>query len=66
MAGMILLGALAAFGTLCALWLVLGTMLPGDRAGLMIYCWRSSAAGRGFVLRWRAQWELDCSGDSWR
>ena len=58
MAGMILLGALAAFGTLCALWLVLGTMLPGDRAGLMIYCWRSSAAGRGFVLRWRAQWEL--------
>ena len=58
MAGMILLGALAAFGTLCALWLVLGTMLPGDRAGLMIYCWQSSAAGRGFVLRWRAQWEL--------
>ena len=58
MAGMILLGALAAFGALCALWLVLGNLLPGDRAGLMIYRWRESAAGRGFVLRWRAQWEL--------
>ena len=58
MAVMILLGTLAAFGAMCALWLILGTMLPGDRAGWMIYCWRSSAAGRGFVLRWRVQWEL--------
>ena len=58
MAGMILLGALAAFGALCALWLVLGNLLPGDRVGLMIYRWRESAAGRGFVLRWRCQWEL--------
>ena len=58
MAGMILLGTLAAFGTLCALWTVLGACLPGDRSGLMIYCWRSGAAGRGFILRWRIQWEL--------
>ena len=58
MAGMILLGTLAAFGALCGLWLRTGAILPGDRTGLMIYCWQSSAAGRGFVLRWRAQWEL--------
>ena len=58
MAGMILLGTLAAFGALCALWLFLGAWLPGSRSGLMLYCWRSSAAGRGFVMRWRVQWDL--------
>ena len=58
MAGMILLGTLAAFGALCGLWLIAGIILPEDQAGLTIYCWRESAAGRGFVLRWRVQWEL--------
>ena len=58
MAGMILFGTLAAFGALCALWMLVGTRLPGDRAGLMIYCWHSSAVGRGFVIRWRLQWDL--------
>ena len=58
MAGMVLLGALAAFGFLCAVWLLLGTRMPGDREGVMIYCWRTGAAGRGFAVRWRIQWEL--------
>ena len=58
MAGMVVLGALAAFGALCAAWLLLGPALPGDREGIMVYPWRSAAAGRGFVARWRLQWEL--------
>ena len=58
MAEMVILGALAAFGALCAVWLLIGGRLPGDRAGMMIYCWRASAAGRGFALRWRIQWDL--------
>lgn len=58
MAEMVLLGALAAFGALCAVWLLLASRLPGDREGLMICFWRDSAAGRGFVIRWRLQWDL--------
>ena len=58
MLGLILLGCLAAFGALCGLWLLVGMWIPGDRAGLTIYCWRDSTAGRGFVVRWRTQWEL--------
>lgn len=57
-AGMVILGSMAAFGVLCALWLLAGVALPGDRAGIMVYCWRESAAGRGFVIRWRLQWDL--------
>lgn len=53
----VIFGALAAFGALCALWLSLGWGLPGGREGCMVYLWRGSA-GRGFVLRWRLQWEL--------
>ena len=58
MAGIILFGTLAAFGTLCALWLLVGTWLPGDRDGQMIYMWHNSGQGRGFVIRWRLQWDL--------
>ena len=58
MAEMVILGALAAFGALCAAWLVTGALLPGGRAGILVYCWQSSAEGRGFVLRWRLQWDL--------
>lgn len=58
MTGMIVFGTLAAFGALCALWLLAGTYLPGGRAGAMLYGWRDSAAGRGFVIRWRIQWDL--------
>ena len=58
MAEMVILGALAAFGALCALWLLAGAILPGGRDGMMVYCWRDSAAGRGFIARWRIQWEL--------
>ena len=58
MGKMVILGALAAFGALCALWLLAGMILPGDRAGIMVYCWRESAAGRDFVIRWRLQWDL--------
>lgn len=58
MAGIILLGTLAAFGALCALWLLVGMCLPGDREGLMLYHWHSSGPGRGFLIRWRLQWDL--------
>ena len=58
MAGVMVFAALAAFGAMCALWIFLGIWFPGDRAGVMIYCWRSSAAGRGFAVRWRIQWDL--------
>ena len=58
MAGIILFGTLAAFGALCALWLLWGIWLPGDGAGLMVYCWQNSVQGRGFVIRWRLQWDL--------
>ena len=58
MVEIILFGTLAAFGALCALWLLAGTRLPGDRAGLMVYCWHSSSHGRSFVIRWRLQWDL--------
>ena len=58
MVKIILFGTLAAFGALCALWLLVGTRLPGDGTGLMVYCWQSSSDGRGFVIRWRIQWDL--------
>ena len=58
MGKMVILGALAAFGALCALWLLTGEALPGGRAGIMVYFWRGSASGRGFIARWRIQWEL--------
>lgn len=58
MAEMVILGALAAFGALCAVWLLMSHRLPGDREGVMIYCWRESGAGRGFTARWRLQWDL--------
>ena len=31
MAEMVILGALAAFGALCAVWLLMSRRLPGDR-----------------------------------
>ncbi|MBQ8236590.1 MAG: hypothetical protein IJZ39_00335 [Oscillospiraceae bacterium] len=58
MAGMVVLGTFAAFGALCALWLLAGILLPGERDGVMVCCWRDSASGRGVVIRWRIQWEL--------
>ena len=58
MAGNVILGMLAAFGALCAVWLLAGVRLPGAGEGVMVYCWRGSTAGRGFALRWRLQWEL--------
>ena len=54
----IVFGMLAAFGGLCALWLLAGIRLPGGGEGVMVCCWRDSAAGRGLVIRWRLQWEL--------
>ena len=58
MAGYVVFGALAAFGALCAAWVLTGPWLPGGEAGVTVYPWRDSAAGRGLVLRWRLQWEL--------
>lgn len=37
MAGYILLGFLAAFGALSALWAIFGWLLPANRKGLLIY-----------------------------
>ena len=58
MAGNVILGALAAFGALCALWLTAGAGLPGEGAGVMVCIWRGGPEDRGLVIRWRLQWEL--------
>ena len=58
MVGNVILGTLAAFGALCALWLLAGSRLPGAEEGVMVYCWRGGPECRGFVLRWLVQWEL--------
>ena len=55
---MVIMGVLASFGALCALWLTAGGLLPGGQDGVTVYTWRDSAAGRGFVIRWRLQWDL--------
>lgn len=58
MAEMVILGALAAFGALCAAWLLTAVLIPGGADEWLVYCWRGSCAGRGFIARWRLQWEL--------
>ena len=36
MAGMIIAGALSAFGFLCAMWLAVGWLLPGGKHGVIV------------------------------
>ncbi len=36
MAAWVILGALAAFGALCALWVLFGALLPGQRGTVMV------------------------------
>ncbi len=36
MLGFVILGVLAAFGALCALWAVFGLLLPGARGGVLV------------------------------
>lgn len=60
MAGYVVLGMLAAFGCLCALWVSFGWLLPGLR-GCALVCWEVPDEG---ILR-RVKWmkglgALDC------
>ncbi len=37
MAGFVILGMLAAFGALCAIWILAGTLLPRPKGGVLVY-----------------------------
>ena len=51
MVGYVILGALAAFGALCVLWIVLGWLIPGCR-GCALVCWGSADEGMLARYRW--------------
>ncbi len=49
MAGYVMIGALAAFGALCVLWLLCGLLLPRPRGGRLVYF--ASETNEELVLR---------------
>lgn len=51
MAGMIVLGAMAAFGLISVLWALLGWLLPGG-SGAVLVCWGDPDEG----IRCRVKW----------
>ena len=51
MAGCVILGMLAAFGAVCALWAGLGWLLPGCR-GCALVCWGDPDEGMLARYRW--------------
>lgn len=54
MAWSIILGALAAWGVLCALWALLGWLLPGSGGGVVLLCLcRPRRSLEGAILRHR-------------
>lgn len=54
MAAFIVLTVLGAFGLLCALWVLFGFLLPGQRGAAVVFLCRGEA-GEDAVLR-RYQW----------
>ena len=54
MAGYIVIGALAAFGMLSAVWVLLGWMLPSGREGLLLY--PAVAGEKVLSFAWRYLW----------
>ncbi len=57
MIGYVILGALAAFGALCAIWALWGMLLPGARGGVMV-CLCCRGGEEALVRRYR--WLVDC------
>lgn len=60
MAGYICIGALAAFGGLCALWALFGWLLSAGRGGVLVYSGVSEAGAMAFARRflWLRDWGL--------
>lgn len=50
MAGYVILGMLAAFGLLCALWVMFGWLIPGGKGGCLV------CVGKSFSLVKRLMW----------
>lgn len=53
MAGHFIVGTLAAFGALCALWALLGWLLPGGK-GCAVVCWGVPDEGIRSRYKWLA------------
>ena len=51
MAGYVLIGALAAFGLLCVLWIGYGFFLPKAVGGVIVYPGNLTEQGMNFTLR---------------
>ena len=51
MAGFFLIGMLAAFGTVCALWTLVSGVLPGDRGGVILCTGGEGLPELGFIRR---------------
>ena len=51
MAAYVIVGTLAAFGLLCALWTAFGWLLSGGKGGYIVCPDLSGSEGRGFVRR---------------
>lgn len=63
MAAYVIVGTLAAFGLLCALWTAFGWLLSGGKGGYIVCPDLSGSEGRGFVRRclWlKGLWLLKC------
>lgn len=58
MAWCILIGTLAAFGGMCALWALFGWLLSGGRKGVVVYSGGSEAETMAFARRllWLRDW----------
>jgi len=51
MAGYVLIGALAAFGLLCVIWVGYGFFLPKAVGGVIVYPGKLTEQGMNFTLR---------------
>ncbi len=49
MAGFVILGMLAAFGALCAIWILLGILLPRPKGGVLVFV---AQGQEELLLRW--------------
>ena len=52
MGGFVLMGTLAAFGLVCAVWAVMGWLIPGNKGGATVCLCRPGLAERHIVKRY--------------
>ena len=58
MGGYILIGALAAFGLICAFWAALGWLIPGTKGGAMVCLCHPGLAETCLIRRYGWLWDL--------